>query len=579
MQIVPLADVLTPKGLGLPQLHALTPTIDSYKTLLFQPDGELLVSAVGIQHKDRDRAAIQFSRFLENAHATQTDLAICPEYSMPWQVLTDALNGGVTPTSGALWVLGCESITYGQLTEIEQALAPAIFIKEALPEVANRFLSSLVYVFSAPVTGTGETQLVVLAQFKTFPMSHPTNFEVTNLQRGTAVYRLTRPEQSVSLVSIICSDALDFTDQNATEIYDRCLIIHIQLNKDPRHVEFRRYRDKLLHFYDDQTELICLNWASGIVSWNDNKREEWRNVAGSAWYTKTSKFDLTEDALGRNHRKGLYYTWLKPLQFHVTFFNYVSAVFDVEASKVFHHAVAGVASRRRGPQLNSVRTWNAETRNWVDVDTTDDAFSSIISEAGPAAANLTASWRSCPFGAERVLALTSGATSPGPNWYKLQELDSCKIEDDEIIMRMTFCQDTNNSARQFKTARFRRYRELHNILSIGDLPQSINDLRAGFQLEWSAARPQQNVKSVAGAYATAIYMGDGASKNEIDAAFEKAADNMRFAFRSADDILAAQQRLVVWYREDGTLKQVDPDRFIKFDKTGEAPLDIGRSEA
>ena len=50
-------------------------------------------------------------------------------------------------------------------------------------------------------------------------------------------------------------------DNHAKELYDRTLMIHIQLNPKPRQEQYRQYRTRLMHYGGDETELICLNWA------------------------------------------------------------------------------------------------------------------------------------------------------------------------------------------------------------------------------------------------------------------------------------------------------------------------------
>jgi hypothetical protein len=578
MLIEELANVLGPAGLGLPRLNALIPNVADYKAMLFQPEGQLAVSSGGVANKDRARASVQFGSFLDEAHRAQADLVVCPEYSMPWDVLVDKLGAGLCPRPGELWVLGCESATHDEIRTIKSELEPlGVPISELLPSVPDRFVSPLIYIFWAPaLDDAAPARLVFLVQFKTHPMSHPTNFEVDNLQCGTTLYRLTGPGKSIRLVSIICSDALDFKDEQAGEIYDDCLIIHIQLNKDPRNVEFRRYRDKLLKFPDDVTELLCLNWAADIVSWHGETRENWNNVAGSAWYSKSRKFDLNDATITANHRRGLYYTWLKPLQFHATFFNYLPAIFELTCSKVFDHQVAAISSRRRGPQLQSVKRWDAATSSWVIQNAANDGFEAIVSEAGPAEADLKTCWQGCPLSVERLLALTTGAMAAGQEWHSIQLLDSCVIDDKEVIMRMTFCQDTNTGAARFRTARLRRCRELFHIVAKGPLPPYFSDLKAGFSFQWSRQRPQQNVRSSSGEYATLIYLGEESSRSDIESAFARAADSMRFSFRTPDEILAAQQRLGVWYREDGEVKQFRADAFVKIDKVEESMVDVGR---
>jgi len=105
MQITAVSEVLVSEGLGPPVLNALIPNESNYTVLLMQPRGEIEVSAAGVRNRDRALAEGQFGRFLNDARETQADLAITPEYSMPWTTLVAAIKASVIPEQGKLWVL------------------------------------------------------------------------------------------------------------------------------------------------------------------------------------------------------------------------------------------------------------------------------------------------------------------------------------------------------------------------------------------------------------------------------------------------------------------------------------------
>ncbi len=102
MQITAVADVLAHEGLGSPVLNALIPNENNYTVLLMQPHGEIEASTAGVRNRDRDLAQRQFGGFLNEACETQADLAITPEYSMPWTTLVDAIKAGAVPAEGKL---------------------------------------------------------------------------------------------------------------------------------------------------------------------------------------------------------------------------------------------------------------------------------------------------------------------------------------------------------------------------------------------------------------------------------------------------------------------------------------------
>jgi hypothetical protein len=126
---------------------------------------------------------------------------------------------------------------------------------------------------------------------------------------------------------LICSDVFAFQDADALAIYDRALVIHIQLNPKPRQGQFRQYRDRLLQYKGDETEVICLNWASDVCAWNGDQQKPWKNIGGSAWYLRPKDFDDKDATLNANHGGGLYYTWLDASRAHALFFNYKPATY------------------------------------------------------------------------------------------------------------------------------------------------------------------------------------------------------------------------------------------------------------
>ena len=391
MLIKSVTEALAEQGLASPTLDLLTPDVNNYSALLMQPNGQIEASVAGVRNHDREVARAQFEQFLSHAHEMQADLAVTPEYSMPWEVLVGAINAGVVPAAGKIWVLGCESIQYGSLEEIKQQLAKsATVVFEELEAEAGRFTDPLAYVFSTRAINGGEARIVIIVQFKTHPMGDPDHFEINGLQLGTQVYKFGSPGQSISLVSLICSDVFDFLDHDAQAVYDRGLVIHIQLNPKPRHEQYRLYRDRLLRFQGDTTELICLNWAKDVCEWSNGHKKPWSNIAASAWYVKSEKFDDRDTTLDANHRKGLYYTWLWPLRAHAMFFNYDPALFLLQASKVAHIGVSAAVSRRRGPQVTNVFSWNEEAKSWVAQAAARDGFDDVISESGAAKEDSTA---------------------------------------------------------------------------------------------------------------------------------------------------------------------------------------------
>jgi len=119
MQTVAVAEVLAAEGLAPPILSVLVPNEQNYSALLMQPQGDIEISGAGVRSRNRALADAQFGAFLRDARAADADLAVTPEYSMPWSALTAALQAAVIPSEGKLWALGCESIRYSELEQLE----------------------------------------------------------------------------------------------------------------------------------------------------------------------------------------------------------------------------------------------------------------------------------------------------------------------------------------------------------------------------------------------------------------------------------------------------------------------------
>jgi hypothetical protein len=503
---------------------------------------------------------------------------------MPWDVLLSHLKEGVRPSQGKLWVLGCESIKLSDLETAKNAIAPyGTLLYEPLKTENEKFLGPLVYVFIAPaLSANAEDRIIVLCQFKTNPMGDADHFEVNRLQRGSKIYQFGNVQgQEIKLISLICSDAFEFLDQDAAAVYDRGLIIHIQLNQKPRQEQFRLYRDRLLRFNGDATELICLNWACNVQLRNDGQKILWKNIAGSAWYLKPDKFDSRDETLSANHKRGLYYTWLNKLYVHALFFNYLPAIYLLNATKVAHIRVAGPLSRRRGPQLTKCSVWNTDSESWEEQAYLEDGFSDIVGEAGDASTNIKDISVVNPFIVERILALCSGKIGVHLEWYSICQLDSCAIDDSEIIFRVTFCQDSEPQACDFRTTRLKRCRHLWNILQDEtNLPPALSDFTNGFKFEWIPQSPHQNAISEQGARATVVYMGEDVNSDQVDAVKKTLEEFLHRGSTDPDRSIEALQRLSVWYRnDDSEIILHKPYTYAQIDMTGDrSAVDIGRTE-
>lgn len=579
MQVISADEVLKESGFSPPHLRALVPDQANYKALLMQPEGNITADANGVRHTNAELADKQFADFLRIARETDADLVVTPEYSLPWRILQSFIDSDQIPSEGKIWALGCESIKLDELSAVEANLADkATFLYERLAPDGNRFLNPLVYVFQAPsLEDANIRRLIVLVQFKTCPMGDDQHFEVNGLQRGSRLYRFGGTESQLRLITLICSDAFAFTEALAANLYDRTLVLHVQLNPNPRQNLFRLYRTHLLQYGGDQTEIITLNWAKNIHAHPCTGDPCWKNIAGSGWYLRPDKFDSRDSALQHNHTLGLYYTWLQVDRCHALFFSYAPAVFLVVGTKVAHLRVSAPLSKRLGPKMDKLFGWSSEHDRWEVADRAEDNFPDVAVDAGDAADQLKSLAQTNAIAVERILAICAGQPISRVDWYKVTNLDSCQIDAEEIVRRVTFCHDQEAKATTFRRSRLKAAQRTIRLLN-QSLPPSLGDLAEGFRLDWNEASPHTNLVSNTHRRATAIALDENHNRADAEKTRDTVAEYLRRTASSADESIDAMQRLNVWYRdEQGREVLCEPYRFVNYDQTVESPFDIGRA--
>jgi hypothetical protein len=578
IELKKVSTILHEKGLKYPLFKAIEGgNVANYKVLLMQPQAEVEISAAGIRSKNNALAKQQFGDFIRLAVERKSALAITPEYSMPWDVLIGAIIDGAAPGDGMLWAFGCESIKYSDLTTKFGGLpGNVVGVCEMLQHNDDRFVDPLVYCFvTTEVANPATKRIVLLVQFKTTAMGN-IQYELDNLQLGTAIYQFGEPAQEIRLVTLICSDAFAVSEADALSLHDRTLLIHIQMNANPRQDIYRKYREKFLAYYGKETEIICLNWAQDICEWENTQSKNWKNVSLSGWYLRPEKYDDSDAVQGHNHKHGLYYTWLHASRVHALYFNFSPSVFEVDASKVAHIGVLAPLPPPRGPRVKVYYEWNAQSGKWEPANGANDGFVSAVDNSGAAKVHLKNLADSNPLIAERALALSSGKISGGRNWHRLTLLDSCSIAADEVIKRITFCQDSDPAATAFRSARLVRLANLWDILSDAEKrPAALKVLGDEFALTWSPDMPHVNIATPDKKHFTAIYLGE-------DVTYEQAEDIVRLIadYIGRDSVepakaLEQQERVAVWIRKGGQPVVVGPEIFSPIDKaTPRSQFDI-----
>jgi len=344
MALFQVKELLAREELAYPMLLVLQATVDLYTALIVQPLPRIYVSPSEIRNLNQTHAKLESVGAMNLATEQAVDLLVSPEYSVPWQAVETQLAETGGPATGKLWVLGCESIAVADACNLKHRFSQyAVVIHEPIdpadltPNGASYF-NPLIYLFRTRSLVDNSEKVVMLVQFKTYPSGDPTNIEITSMARGTGIYLFEGAQSEVRLLTFICSDVLGISVEDLNLCYENTLLLHVQLNDNPRAPVYTQYRRKLFESRCDRTELICVNWAAGIEFHIEGNQVPLKktNIAGSAWHTRSEQADTGDARVEANHRAGLFYTRNEKEKCHVLHFSYKPAAFLVRTTKVKH---------------------------------------------------------------------------------------------------------------------------------------------------------------------------------------------------------------------------------------------------
>lgn len=545
--------------LETPQLNALRADDSLYTVLAHQPPGQIRVTAGGIGHASSDEAKQRADALLTLASASgaQPDLLVSPEYSIPWESVLQAVENRKLPEAGKLWVLGCESLPIGHLDVIRQRLGElAVVIDDDVapaPRTTQRYRNPLVYIFRTRSSASQGQKVVLLVQYKTEVSGDPDNTEATGMLRGRYVYAFGGSPGEVRLITLVCSDVFGFEKALIDKYYQGLLLLHVQLNNSPRHTLYKKYRQELFQAAGD-TELLCLNWAANVVSFDGDGATEhpWNNICGSAWYSRSPELAISDDAIRENHKNGVYYTRHEPIRVHALQFDYQPRVFLLEATKVFHHAIPKPRSVRTGPRAIKTYVWAPALKSWVEPQTPDeqpdDGFCRQLersSAEGDPLNDVRDVYRSGPVAVERIMAITAGRFGPKPDWHSPGRIDSMQLCEQEFVRRVTVTQDPAPEARDFRLSRFAAMRALAELrVNKYEWPAPVEALRGGFKFAWRLEYPGRNVVAKDGTLATLVHAGMVAELEELDRLDQRVRKTLAGPPREPERLLSEAQREV-----------------------------------
>ncbi|MFX0203995.1 MAG: hypothetical protein ACFFCW_48475, partial [Candidatus Hodarchaeota archaeon] len=346
---------LTNKGLNNCHLEVLIPNNRNYKILAYQHKGDVKgdnQEEMYLRHVDQDLATVKFNRFIGLASERDVELAISPEYSCPWASIRNVIENKIFPSLGKIWILGCESIIPSELKELidENTKDELNFIYDAdiVDSEEQKFVDPLCYIFRTTRIDNNHEITVISIQFKTYPMGG-IPFEQDGLLRGNYGYRFKNNGASINLITIICSDALDISEQdlNNLDLDQSFLVLHLQLNNSVRVDNFERYKLFLLNNEPENSnkDILTLNWARNSFLANNPTV-----YGGSAFYMKSKNVNEEDDRINNNDFKGVFYSYWKKARVNTYFFDYDEYVFLIEIDKASKRLEPIQNRMKRGPE-------------------------------------------------------------------------------------------------------------------------------------------------------------------------------------------------------------------------------------
>ena len=567
-----VSDKLHEHDLVSPELEVLKPNNQNYSCALLQPSGPIYADNMRIGHFNRPESELRCKAFLETASSKNMELVIAPEYCIPWNTLQEIANGTVFPAPGRLWVLGCESTTIPELESFKGATTTNCkTIHEVLPDQGN-YTDPLAYCFQTQ-DSLGNWHRIILLQFKTTASRDELFLENENLKCGSVIYQFQNQDSPLNLASIICSDSFGITNPPIlSKLSDRSILIHIQLNPKPRQADYRAYRAQIFGQDSELTncDIICLNWAQDIKHYDASGGEpsKWNNIAGSAWYLPKNRCTTLDQNVLRNHEKGLYYCYMEERR-HALFFHYNEAVFQLSVSKPVT-AGYGVVANKQGPLMTVRWLWDDTIKTWQVCNKPADSGlkESLEADIGVKAALSDFATSADALAVERALVLLCGTAKNDEQWFRVDELDSCRIAHDEIVRRVTFAGDNSEPAALFRHNRLQQASILGNLLTNHtDWPPQVKDIQ-GARIEWSATDPNYNSYKNGVDPAVIVYLGEHPPSETV----EKTRD--KFLHMLKRDGRPYWRRLAVCFRMHGNLSFAEMSSQTRYDNASEDVTDF-----
>jgi len=533
-------------GLSVPIFPFLSPEPGYIRVAMFQPQGVIAATADGVRALDHVQMNAQMRAFLSYANAASADLVACPEYSCTWDALGNAIEAGITPPQGSLWLIGCESL---QLSRLDAQLSrlrghARVIYGGPTGGSENAFLDCLCYVFQAE-NYEGTTSTVVLIQAKTHQMGGD-DYEYAHLACGNVIYQFGGGDLN-RLVTLLCSDVLgpSFQEKIVPHLLERTLVVHLQLNPNPSAPTYRAYRDACCSVAPRNTEILWLNWAAGTKL--DGAEEDLIVEPKTMLFRPMHELDTSEGRIAANHELGCFLSYHEQLRSAVFTFAPQANVFHFQTTKPF---VAGPAANaiRFGPRMVERMEWVGGAFQ-VCPDDSADQFNQYWLCA--LVAPHVQPYLPRKVDIERLIQFCIGR-SFDRDWNDWRRLPSFRLESDDTSCRLSVCWATTGRGATYRDSCRSDFQGFVRVLAQpSKFSARLERLKHGAPYIRYNESPTylrfRNLHSSDGNRATAVFLGFNPPQHRLASA-------KRALVTQLADVNEDPEMLAIWHlNDDGSL--------------------------
>jgi hypothetical protein len=462
------------------ELNILKRDIGPCNILLYQHEGELTGSPVRIGNRTASYGPLR--AFFVKAKETEADLALTPEYSCPFNVLMEVLaDQNRWPLQHKLWAVCTESVSREVMEELLNYLSDPRFnltFDHSVMQSAGNFVNPIFYLY----TNTDGSLLHVIIQCKIFPMSARREgiVELNNLIPGKTIYVLRHETPSNYLMTLICSEAMNFpaavlagNTRTLLEWDEKAyLILNPMVNPDPAHQHFLDFRRFVLD--SERKEIISLNW-NGASMLAGNRLVTHLNSRTAVHMQSNDIEQKNKDLIRANQKLGLFYCYLGASKYGFIFHS-DPHLFLFSKAPVYVTGGVNVQRVRPGPIMKSVYIFAhgafadaaPPTEHYLTNLTNTGCYNLFVNDPN-----------NCPLEKERLACLSTCEVKPaaGPQWFELNNLSSVRLDELETCRRFTMYPDSSAHSNVQRSKYISAIVLLDHILTQKNLyPASISDL-------------------------------------------------------------------------------------------------------